>query len=191
MSNNIKKLGREQTSRPKLFNPNSMYFLSVLSAFLLKLSKLFNSVAQFVCYRLLELIVVVIVMQVILRFGFNSPTKWSEEVALICLVWFGMLAAAICVQRNTHVSITFFNDLLPNRGQFVLELIVQLLIGSFATILIVNGYQLVSLTGSVRLPASQIPKGLLYLSAMFGGALMLINTIQNFFESLINPSTLR
>ena len=108
-----------------------MSVISIFARSLLKFAKFLNLVAQFVCYRLLELIVVVIVMQVILRFGFNSPTKWSEEVALISLVWFGMLAAAICVQRDTHVSITFFYDLLPNRGRFALELIIQLLIGSF------------------------------------------------------------
>ena len=165
-----------------------MNVISIFAKSLLKFAKFLNLVAQFVCYRLLELIVVVIVMQVILRFGFNSPTKWSEEVALISLVWFGMLAAAICVQRDTHVSITFFYDLLPNRGRFALELIIQLLIGSFALILIVNGYQLVALTGSVKLPASQLPKGLLYLSAMFGGSLMLVNALRNFFENLTHQN---
>ena len=166
-----------------------MKIFSVFTKSLLNLAKFLNSVAQFVCYRLLELIVVVIVMQVILRFGFNSPTKWSEEVALISLVWFGMLAAAICVQRDSHVSITFFFDLLPTRGQFTLDLIIQLLIASFALILIVNGYQLVALTGSVKLPASQLPKGLLYLSAMFGGSLMLVNAIRNLFENFTHQNS--
>ena len=52
-----------------------MNVIRVLANSLLKFAKFLNLVAQFVCYRLLELIVVVIVMQVILRFGFNSPTK--------------------------------------------------------------------------------------------------------------------
>lgn len=154
----------------------------VIDNMISKLINLFNGMAQFVCYRLLEVIVFVIVLQVVLRFGFNNPTKWSEEAALICLVWFGMLAAAICVKRHTHVAITFFSDMLPRVIQTSLNIFTQIVILVFALVLIINGYELAELTGPVRLPASQIPKSLLYLSAVVGGILMLINAISNLID---------
>ncbi len=138
-----------------------------------------NLVAQFICYRLLELIVVVIVMQVVLRFVFNNPTKWSEEAAMISLVWFGMLAVAIGVRRHRHIAITFLRDLLPPRAAIVLDVFAQLMILGFALILIVNGSELMAIAGKTRLPASQIPKFLLYLSAMAGGGLMALNALAN------------
>ncbi len=145
-----------------------------------------NLVAQWICYRLLELIVVVIVLQVVLRFIFNSPTKWSEEAAMISLVWFGMLAVAIGVRRHRHIAITFFRDLLPPRGGIALDIFAQLMILTFALILFTNGSDLMALAGKTRLPASQIPKNLLYLSAMTGGALMALNALTNLIAGPLN-----
>ncbi|PHS04320.1 MAG: hypothetical protein COA78_16800 [Blastopirellula sp.] len=147
-----------------------------------------NLVAQFICYRLLEIIVIVIVLQVVLRFVFNSPTKWSEEAAMISLVWFGMLAVAIGVRRHRHIAITFFRDLLPPRGGLVLDIFAQLMILAFALILITNGSELMAIAGKTRLPASQIPKIYLYLSAMTGGLLMAINAITNLLAGPLNDN---
>lgn len=146
---------------------------------LVRLVDAINLVAQFICYRLLEAIVVVIVMQVVLRFVFNSPTKWSEEAAMLDLVWFGMLAVAIGVRRQRHIAITYFRDLLPERGALVLDIFAQLTILTFAAILILSGSELMAIAGKTRLPASQIPKYLLYLSAMIGGGLMGLNALAN------------
>ncbi len=145
-----------------------------------------NLLAQFICYRLLEIIVFVIVMQVVLRFVFNSPTKWSEEAAMISLVWFGMLAVAIGVRRHRHIAITFFRDLLPPRGALVLDIFAQIIILTFAMILIFNGSELMAITGKARLPASQIPKFLLYMSAMAGGGLMALNALTNLVAGPLN-----
>lgn len=138
-----------------------------------------NLLAQFICYRLLELIVIVTVMQVVLRFVFNSPTKWSEEVAMICLVWFGMIAVAIGVRRHSHISIMFLRDRLPDKGRMLLDAIAQIAILAFSVVLISKGWDLVGIAGKTRLPASQIPKSLLYFSAMTGGGLMCLNAIAN------------
>ncbi len=148
-----------------------------------------NLVAQFICYRLLELIVIVTVLQVILRFGFNNPTKWSEEVAMISLVWFGMLAVAIGVRRHSHISIMFFRDLLPPSGRQVVDALAQIAILIFASILIFKGWDLVTVTGRSRLPASQLPKSWLYFSAFSGGCLMGLNAITNLVTRSLSTDT--
>lgn len=138
-----------------------------------------NFGTQWICYRLLELIVCVTVLQVVLRFGFNSPTKWSEEASMISLVWFGMLAVAIGIRRHNHIAITFFRDLLPRQGGVLLDMIAQVLILAFALILITNGSDLMAIAGETKLSASGLPKYLLYLSAMVGGGLMALNALTN------------
>ncbi len=161
-----------------------MLILKKYVKWLVQIIDAINLVAQWVCYRLLEIIV--IVMQVVLRFIFNSPTKWSEEAAMISLVWFGMLAVAIGVRRHTHISIMFFRDLLPPFGGWMLDILAQLLILTFAFILFTNGSELMMLAGKTRLPASQIPKYLLYLSAMTGGGLMMLNALANLVAGPLN-----
>ena len=48
-----------------------------------------NRLAAFACHFLLTIITLVTVLQVFLRFFLSRPTSWSEEIALLCLIWFG------------------------------------------------------------------------------------------------------
>jgi len=72
-----------------------------------------NRLAALICHLLLVAITAVTVAQVFLRFALNSPTSWSEEIALLFLIWFGLLAVAVGIRRHEHVAITFLRDLLP------------------------------------------------------------------------------
>ncbi|WP_424981501.1 TRAP transporter small permease [Maritalea sp. S77] len=145
-----------------------------------------NVVAEFVCHRLLELIVCVTFLQVVMRYVFSSPTKWSEETAMICLVWYGMIAAAICVRRHQHIAITFFRDLAGPRIARFLDIAAQVAAFIFALVLIYSGLKLTELTGAVKLPASGFPKSTLYMSALAGGALICLNVIANLITNSLD-----
>lgn len=145
-----------------------------------------NVVAEFVCHRLLELIVCVTFLQVVMRYVFSSPTKWSEETAMICLVWYGMIAAAICVRRHQHIAITFFRDLAGPRIARFLDIAAQVATFIFALVLIYSGLKLTELTGAVKLPASGFPKSTLYLSALAGGVLICLNVVANLITNSLD-----
>jgi hypothetical protein len=54
-----------------------------------------NRLAALACHLLLVAITMDTVAQVFLRLLLNSPTRWSEEIALLFLIWFGLLAVAV------------------------------------------------------------------------------------------------
>lgn len=134
---------------------------------------------ELACHALLVVIVLVTVMQVALRFLLDSPTSWSEEVALLCLVWFGMLAVALGVREHGHIAITALRDALPRAPAAALDILAEGLVLLFAMFLTIRGGDLVSLAGAQLLPASQLPKLWLYLPASVGGGLMALNALGN------------
>jgi TRAP-type transport system small permease protein len=138
-----------------------------------------NAVAAIACHLLLVAIVSVIVLQVFLRFVLNSPTSWSEEVALLFLIWFGLLAVAVGVRRHEHVAIHFLRDLLPAPLGIALDYATQVAIGVFMLTLVLYGDNLVALVGVQVLPASSIPKAYLYFPVIAGGLLGLLNAATN------------
>ncbi|WP_068408207.1 TRAP transporter small permease [Labrenzia sp. OB1] len=138
-----------------------------------------NRLFSFACHALLGVITIVTVMQVFLRFAVNSPTSWSEEVALLCLVWFGMLAVAIGIRRHEHVAITFLRDRLPEPAAVTLDYFAQLAMGLFMFVVMLYGGDLIALAGAQVLPASLLPKYLLYLPALVGGGLGVVNAAVN------------
>ncbi|MFV0490476.1 MAG: TRAP transporter small permease [Pseudorhodobacter sp.] len=138
-----------------------------------------NRIAAFACHCLLAAITGVTVLQVFLRFVFNNPTSWSEEIALLCLIWFGLLAVAIGIRRHQHVAITFLRDKLPPISAGFLDYAAQVAMGVFMFVVMYFGNDLIALAGIQVLPASRLPKWLLYLPAILGGALGVINAIAN------------
>ena len=138
-----------------------------------------NDLAALLCHALLVLITTITVARVFLRFVLNSPTSWSEEIALLCLIWFGMLAVAVGIRRHEHVAITFLRDALPPSLAAALDIAAQLAMGLFMFAVAFHGQDLVALAGVQILPASSLPKSLLYLPAVVGGALGALNALAN------------
>ena len=50
-------------------------------------------------------------VQVVLRFGFNSPKAWAEEVDRYLFVWAVYLGSVIAMAKGTHIRVTFLIDL--------------------------------------------------------------------------------
>jgi len=52
-------------------------------------------------------------IQVIARFVLGSPTAWSEELARFLLVAITMLGSAVLLEKNQHITIDIFFDMMP------------------------------------------------------------------------------
>jgi TRAP-type C4-dicarboxylate transport system permease small subunit len=54
---------------------------------------------------LLLLIVVVILSQVVLRYGWNSPIRWVEEISTASMIWLTFMAASLIYKEGRHMRI--------------------------------------------------------------------------------------
>jgi TRAP-type transport system small permease protein len=60
---------------------------------------------------LMAFIVVLITVEVVLRYFFNTGILWAGEVTEDCMLWMTFLASAWVLRREAHVIV----DLIPNR----------------------------------------------------------------------------
>lgn len=146
---------------------------------LIRFYEYLNLFFEWVCYLLLTILVGITVLQVFLRYVLKSPVSWSEEVALLLLVWFGMLAVAIAVYRHTHMSISIVWDRLTPDKQHLLNVAVEFLVLLFAVNITINAEMLINIVGDQSLSASGFPKAWLYYPLQIGGGLMSLNAIGN------------
>ncbi|MFC7397499.1 TRAP transporter small permease [Chelatococcus sp. GCM10030263] len=146
-----------------------------------------DRVMEMVCHLLLIGIVAVTVLQVVLRFVLDSPTSWSEEVALLLLVWFGMIAIAIGVRRHGHIAITTLRDLLPPRLARGMDLLAELLLLGFSLMLLWESLALIRLAGVQVMPATGLSRAWLYYPVFVGGLLMSVNGIVNILTGRLSP----
>lgn len=54
---------------------------------------------------LLTMIVVVILAQVVLRYGWNSPIRWVEEVCVAAMIWLTFMAASLIYKERRHMAL--------------------------------------------------------------------------------------
>ena len=58
-------------------------------------------------------IVVVVVREVVLRYGFNAPSTWALDVARYLLLFTFFLALAPALESGHHVHVDLFDPLVP------------------------------------------------------------------------------
>ena len=142
---------------------------------------------EMACHLLLVGIIAVTALQVALRFLFNSPTSWSEEVALLMLVWFGMIAIAIGIRRHGHIAITTLRDRLPLPLARGVDFLAEALLVVFSLVLLWQSFALIRLAGFQVMPATGLSRAWLYYPVLVGGALMSLNGLFNLASGRVAP----
>lgn len=98
------------------------------------MKKILGNIEDFISGFFIMITIVVVIINVILRKGFNTGLYWYEEVATICFVWSVFVGASGCYRRNMHIGIDMIKDLFPAKVQQVINLVVHILL------LAINGY---------------------------------------------------
>jgi TRAP-type C4-dicarboxylate transport system permease small subunit len=83
--------------------------------------------AAALCLIVLTLLVVA---QVVLRYGFGGVPFFTEEVARYAMVWMALLAAAVGVRESSHIRIDFVPDAIRTvspRARLVLDAILDVI----------------------------------------------------------------
>jgi len=139
-----------------------------LDNFFKKLDKILTALVV----AILALMLILTVGQVILRYVFNNPTIWSEELTLFLLVWFGFIVMAMGVRADSHIALEYFYDRQSKTGKLILDIFRHAVILALSLLMIFYGIQMIKLGWANKMPATQIRRGYLYASSLIGGILM-------------------
>lgn len=127
------------------------------------------------------LIVIIVSCEVFGRLVLHKSIMWSEEVALLLMVWTAFIAMAIGVEKGLHISISLFFNMFPKIVQIVIAKINTLATIFFGYILIAYGFKLVSMTMNSTLPATQWPAGTAYAMMPIGGIFIIYFAVLDLF----------
>lgn len=77
------------------------------------LKKIDENFEEYICAFLLSVIVILLGIQIVLRFGFKRGLDWSNEIIGYAFVWMNYLGVAMGAKRLAHIRITTFVNLMP------------------------------------------------------------------------------
>ena len=100
---------------------------------------------EYMCAGLLIVIVAVIFVNVVGRYFFHAPLRWSDELAQFLFLWLAYLGALAALMGGRHYSFPNLIDLLPIKGRLAVKTLSDLLVLAMLGILVWTGIQLVDL----------------------------------------------
>jgi TRAP-type mannitol/chloroaromatic compound transport system permease small subunit len=89
---------------------------------------------------MIVILVTVMVYEVILRYVFEAPTLWANELSLWIAGFIFLLAGLYAMQQRSHIRIFILYDMCPRWMQRLFDCISTFLIAAFAFFLIYGGY---------------------------------------------------
>lgn len=98
------------------------------------LKKLISNFEEILCGAFLVTMIVIVIVNVFLRYLFNYSIFWAEEVATICFVWCVFVGASATYKHKMDMGIDLLVNKTPLKVANFIRLAVQLVL------LALNGY---------------------------------------------------
>ena len=99
-----------------------------------KLSFILNNFEDLVSALFISITTILVVINIILRYIFNSGLVWSEEVATGCFVWSVFIGAVAVFKHRGHVGVDIIVKKMPETMQKAVTLITDIILVAL------NGY---------------------------------------------------
>lgn len=128
----------------------------------------------------LVLMTAIIGWQVFGRFVLNASPSWSEQAALILMIWYVFFAAAAGVYEGFHIRIALFEDKLSDKNARLVRRIIHALVVFSGLILMVFGASLAWMVRDHVVPGLGISRGFAYIPIPLCGLLIAIFAARHF-----------
>ncbi len=137
------------------------------------------------CAILLSFMTILVLIQVISRYVFNSPAAFTEELVRYSLIWTGFIGAAYAFSTREHMALGLVKDKMTGEPKKALMVFIDALILLIAIFVItIGGFKLAM---SARMEFSAllgVPRSLVYGIAPVSGVCIILAQIINLYEDL-------
>ncbi|MDI3535016.1 MAG: hypothetical protein PWQ82_1381 [Thermosediminibacterales bacterium] len=155
-----------------------------------KILKLLINIDLIISGISLILLVIITFLGVIMRYFFNNPFVWQEEIQLWCFVWVVFFGASAAFRSGSHVAIEILVDRLPPFLKKAVEIFGYLAVMFVLFYIMIHGSRLVNqlnYTGRTT-NVLDIPYPIIYSALPIGCVLMMINCTIVKFNTLFSKN---
>lgn len=143
-----------------------------------KVCKAVSKAIYGVCCVLLALQVLIVSGIACSRYIFRYTPPWGESVALICMVWFCLLSAALAISDDLHLKVTLIDNFISERTMLKMDIFNLALIFVFGVVMIVGSFGLLELTSRNIMAGLGVPSVVLYAVIPVTGLAFIVATIE-------------
>jgi TRAP-type C4-dicarboxylate transport system permease small subunit len=127
----------------------------------------------------LFVIVAIVAFQVFGRYVLNSSPTWTENLALVLILYVTLIGAAVGVRDAGHIGMESLLVLVPEAIRGKLEIVIHVLVAIFGAFMIWNGWILGASVAAYKLPNINLSEGVRYVPLAISGALIVLFSIEH------------
>ncbi len=116
-------------------------------------------------------ILVLVILQVFLRYVLNTSIVGANEIIIILFVYTTSIGAALAAGRGEHVSLTFATEALPEKPQKVLARVCLLLVAFINGAMVWHSLHWIGITGGYLMPSTGLSRWVAQIAIPIGCSL--------------------
>lgn len=142
-----------------------------------KINVLLRKIEVYVGAGVIGMIFILTTLNIFLRYLFNSPIRWAEEVICYGFIWLGYMAICYTLSMDGHVRFTLLLDKLSKKARAVTCFVLDMLV---AATFIAMGPSVIKCFGfMISTPSLEIWEGYFFLIVPIGYVLIIFHTLMN------------
>lgn len=134
---------------------------------------------------LLAVMVLLMFLNVVLRFAFSTGFVWSEEVTRLSFIYLVYLGTVAAFRDNRHLGVDTLLEHVPPAVQKVLYAVVQLIIIWVMWLLVQGSWDLAVQSRNDQWVATQYPRALIMGAGVVTGGAILLIALGNLYRLLV------
>ena len=138
---------------------------------------------------LLSTVILTTGLQVVLRYVFNYPLPWPEELCVICLVWITFLGGSIVTRRNHHIVVEYFTRFIPKKIKFWNDIVLDLITLAYLILVIFGSKHMMEQNAPILSTALEISINYILVAVPINFSIIalfyffrIINKLKNHFK---------
>ena len=97
----------------------------------------------------ISITVIMVITNVVLRYGFGFVLPWSEELSVICFIWAVYLGISSCYKHNLHMGVDVILNFLPQTLLIPFKLFIACLLLGLNLLMAYLSYEYTMLSSKV------------------------------------------
>lgn len=127
----------------------------------------------------LLVLVAVVFYQVFGRYVLNDSPAWTENLAIVLILYVTMIGAAVGVRDAGHIALDSLTVLLPAYMQRYVELVIYIAICLFGAAMAYNGWILGWSVAPYLMPNLHVTEAVRYIPLSVSGVLIIMFSVEH------------
>jgi TRAP-type transport system small permease protein len=148
-------------------------------------------------YRFLELLLILLLsgmavmvfVNVVLRYGFNSGLTVSDEMARYFFVWLTFIGAVVGFREHGHLGVESLVAMFGRRGRVICMILSNLLIFGVSLLFFWGTWKQLPINASMSAPVTGLSMGWVYGIGFFTGGMCALIALERLFRLITGKIT--